>query len=134
MLSVHEALIYCMVVTSAADSVMSESETETIGGIIAHLPVFRDFDVGRIPGIANECIQLLNDENGIDVILERVDEALPDRLKETAYALAVEVAASDLKATEEELNLLQMIRQRLELDRLICTGIERGARARYAVV
>jgi len=68
-----------------------------------------------------------------DKVLDLVRESLPVSLRETAYALAIEVAAADLHAGEEELNLLQMIRHKLDIDRLIAAGIERGARARHAV-
>ncbi|MCR9222120.1 MAG: tellurite resistance TerB family protein [Alphaproteobacteria bacterium] len=134
MLSKHDALIHCMVLTSAADSRMSDTELDAIRGIIANLPVFRDYDVAGLGEAARDCLGMLDDEDGIDLILARVKEALPARLRETAYALCVEVAASDLHASEEELNLLQIVRQKLELDRLICAGIERGARARFALV
>ena len=57
--------------------------------------------------------------------------ACADRLHETAYALAVEVAAADLHVEQEELRFLQMLRDRLDLDSLTVAAIERGARARY---
>lgn len=133
MLDRHEALIHGMVIMAAADEIMTESEMDMIGRIVTHLPVFRDFDATRLPFIAEECIAKLDDENGLDRVVAEMKEALPASLRETAYALAVEVAAADLEATEEELNLLQMIRQVLELDRLICTGIERGVRARFTI-
>jgi hypothetical protein len=57
--------------------------------------------------------------------------ALPERLYETAYALAVEVAAADLFVEQEELRFLQILRDRLNLDQLTSAAIERAARARY---
>jgi hypothetical protein len=60
-----------------------------------------------------------------------VAEALPAYLYETAYALAVEVAAVDLDVQQEELRFLQMLRDRLGLDKLTIAAIERGARARH---
>ena len=53
---------------------------------------------------------------------------------ETAYALACDVAVADSRLTQEELRLLEMIRFRLEVDRLSAAAIERGARARHAVL
>ena len=50
---------------------------------------------------------------------------------ETAYALACDVAAVDGEATQEELRVLELMRHRLNIDRLIAAGIERGARARF---
>ena len=50
MLNRHEALIHGMVIAAAADAVITESEMEMIGRIVAHLPVFRDFDVTQLTG------------------------------------------------------------------------------------
>jgi hypothetical protein len=64
-------------------------------------------------------------------VLDLAIEAIPQRLHDTAYALAVEVAAVDLKLEQEELRLLEMIRDRTELDRLVTAAIETSARARH---
>ena len=56
---------------------------------------------------------------------------MPHRLRDTAYAMAVEVAAADLHVEQEELRFLQMLRDRLNLDKLAVAAIERGARARH---
>ena len=44
MLDHHRALIYTMVIVSAADSDMPDAELRIIGDIVGDLPVFRDFD------------------------------------------------------------------------------------------
>ena len=49
----------------------------------------------------------------------------------TAYAIACDLVAVDGNATEEELRVLELIRHRLNIDRLIAAAIERGARARF---
>ena len=56
---------------------------------------------------------------------------LPERLYETAYALACDVAAADGTLNESELRLLEEIRYELNIDRLHAAAIERGARARH---
>jgi hypothetical protein len=56
---------------------------------------------------------------------------LPEKLRETAYAIACDVVAVDLTASQEELRLLEMLRHRIGVDRLAAAGIERGARARH---
>ena len=63
---------------------------------------------------------------------EGFEAALPGPLRETAFALAVEIAAADSTIAFEEMRVLQMIRERLEVDNLIAAAIERSARARYA--
>lgn len=61
-----------------------------------------------------------------------IANALPKRLRETADAEAVEVAAADRSAAQEGLRVLELIRHRLEVDRLEAAAIENGTRARQA--
>ena len=48
--------------------------------------------------------------------------------------VTVEVAAADLHVEQEELRFLQMLRDRLDLDKLAIAAIERSARVRYRTV
>jgi len=130
----HAALIYTMVLMSAADREMSDAELSSIGEMIGNLPVFRRYDRNKIPKTAASCVDLLQKKDGLDSIVRHIRDGLPAHLRETAYALACEVAAADGKVTEEEMRLLELIRHGLEIDRLIAAGIERGARARHATL
>ena len=131
MLDPHGALIYTMVIVSAADREMSDPELAIIGDIVGHLPAFRGFDRQQLPGVLEACTRLLNRENGLEEAFAAIKKALPANLRETAYALACDVAAADGEASQEELRVLEMMRHRLSIDRLIAAGIERGARARF---
>jgi tellurite resistance protein len=131
MIDPHGALIYTMVIVSAADSEMSDSELAIIGDIVGHLPVFRGFDRAKLQSVLEACTRLLNREDGLEEAFAAIKKALPANLRETAYALACDVAAADGEASQEELRVLEMMRHRLSIDRLIAAGIERGARARF---
>ena len=128
----HSALIYTMVLVSAAEGVMADSEIETIGRLVRYLPIFRDFDHDSLTEVGRDCTYLLRQEDGLDRACDIIAEALPAKLRETAYALACDVAAADGELAEEELNLLHMLRARLGVDSLIAAAIERGAAARHA--
>ncbi len=127
----HAALIHTMVLVSASEGRMSDQELEVMGRVVRHLPVFADFDPERIIEVGSTCAALLEQEDGLDVALDRIAAALPQGLRETAYALAVEVAAADGRPAEAELRMLELIRHRLHIDRLIAAAIERGAQARH---
>ena len=131
MLDPYGALIYTMVIVSAADRDMTDAELSTIGDIVGHLPVFRAFDRQELPRVLEACTRLLNRENGLEEAFAAIKAALPANLRETAYAIACDVAAADGEASQEELRVLEMMRHRLDIDRLIAAGIERGARARF---
>lgn len=126
----HSALIHTMVLVSAAEGRMSDGELQTMGRLVRDLPVFRDFDPERIVEVGNACAELLTREDGLDVALRQIHAALPAPLRETAYALACEVAAADGRPAEAELRMLEMLRHHLHLDPLVASGIERGIRAR----
>jgi len=132
-ISHHSALIYIMVVVSAADGSMSEKELKTIGGLIKTLPVFRDFEEHRLVSVSQECAAILQEDDGLNAVLGLAREALPAPLRETAYALALEVALTDSRVMLEEIRVLEIIRRMLGLDRLVAAGIERGIKARYQV-
>lgn len=130
----HAALIYTMVLVSAADRDMTDRELATIGDVVSHWPVFRDYDRGKLTGTAEACAELLNGDDGLDTVIERICSALPDHLHETAYALACDVAAADGRASQEELRLLEMLRHGLGIGRLEAAAIERGTRARHTTL
>src|SRR5262252_9465334 len=127
----HRALIYTMVVVSAADSEMPEAELRIIGDIVGDLPIFRDFDKRELSRILQDCTELISRENGLEQILKVIKSALPAKLRETAYAIACDLVASDGEASQEELRVLELLRHRLNLEGLVAAAIERGARARF---
>jgi tellurite resistance protein len=127
----HGALIYTMVLASVADRDMTDAEVETLSEMVRFLPVFRGFDIDRIPDLTRDCIDLLQEDDGIDRALDIIAETLPEHLHETAYAIACDSVAADGRATQPELRLLELMRDRFEIDRLVATAIERGSRARH---
>jgi tellurite resistance protein len=131
MLDHHRALIYTMVIVSAADSDMPDAELRLIGDIVEDLPIFHDFDRSELPRVLNDCTELIGREDGLEETLKVIKTALPAKLRETAYAIACDLVAADGEASQEELRILELIRDRLKLDRLVAVAIERAARARF---
>ena len=129
-LKTQDALIYLMVVAATSDAQVSDRELEIISSLVGRLPVFDGFERNNLGQVAAEAIDLIKDSSSLDNVLRMIFEAVPERLRDTAYALAVEVAAVDLRLEQEELRLLEMIREGLQLDGLIASAIEASARAR----
>jgi tellurite resistance protein len=127
----HEGLIYAMVLASAADREMTDSELQSMGDMVRNLPVFDGFNEEDLPDATRACAELLNDDAGLENAIEFIRTKVPARLYETAYAISCDIVAADGSASQEELRLLEMIRHSLDIDRLVAAGIERGARARH---
>ena len=129
-LSTQEALVYVMVVSAAADRTLSDGEIERIDALVARLPVFAGFDRTSLPAMAKAALDLTQSADDLSDVLDIVFENFPERLYDTAYALAVEVVAVDLDVRQEELRWLELLSDYLELDKLVIAAIERAARAR----
>lgn len=132
--SPQQALIYIMVTMSGVEGHINATELTQIGQIVKRLPAFRNFDQARLTTVAQEAGEILQEPEGLNALLGLVKEALPAKLRETAYALAVEVAASDLAVGKEELRFLAILRDKLHLDKLVTSALERSAIARYQTV
>ena len=130
----HTALIYVMVLMSAADSDMTDRELYTMGEIVRVLPVFRDYNTDLLPQAAADCAEILAQDYGLDAVIEVVNESLPSNLRETAYALACDIAAVEGRLKSEEIKLLAFRRHKLDIDRLTAAATERGSRAHYSTM
>jgi tellurite resistance protein len=131
-LNPHAALIYVMVVVSAADALMSDAEMHAIGDLVRSLPAFRGFRDDKIIPVARECAAILQEHEGLDAVLGLVKETLTPALRETAYALALDVALADEPVHSEENRILQRLRSTLEIDRLTAAALEKAAVVRHA--
>jgi hypothetical protein len=69
-------------------------------------------------------------DGGLQQVLQLVGEALPEKLRETAFWVALEVAAADRLKRHEETHFLEMLGDALELDRSTTAALERGIHAR----
>lgn len=130
-LSAQDALVAVMLATSAADETMTDRELASITSIVDLLPVFRGYDTDRVQQVSGMVTDLFTEEDGLDALLGLVEAALPDHLRETAYALACDVAAADGRVAMSELRMLEELRHELNVGRLAAAAIERGARARH---
>lgn len=130
-LTPQDCLVAVMIAISASDQDIRTSELVTIQAIVNHLPVFTDYDMDRVKTVSQTVFDLFGEEDGLDALFGLIRNDLPERLYETAYALACDVAAADAELRETELRLLEEIRYELNIDRLHAAAIERGARARH---
>ncbi len=130
-LSPQDALVAVMIAVSFADEQMRTSELVAIQRTVNHMPVFADYDSDRIRVVAQTVFDLFEEEDALEALFGLIRDGLPERLNETAYALACDVAAADGKLRQIELAMLEEVREELNIDRLHAAAIEWGARTRH---
>ncbi len=133
-LSAPDCLVAVMIAVSASDAHLQTTQLVTIERIVNHLPVFKDYDQDRIRMMAETVFDLFSEEDGLDALFGLLRDNLPERLYETAYALACDVAVADGSLHDTEIRLLEEMRFELDISRLSAAAIERGARARHMSV
>ena len=130
-LTPQEALIYAMVTVAAADRTISEHELARINTMVRELPAFHGIGESWLSHEAQNCGRVLAKPDGIQTVVGMIVDGVPESLRETAYALAAEVAASDLKIRDDERNFLTLLTEGLNIDPLVRAALERSAHARH---
>ena len=130
-MSLQDALVAVMVACSASDENVRTAELVAITRMVNHMPVFAAYDPDRIRRVSRVVFDLFEEEDGLDALFGLIREALPERLFETAYALACDVVTADGRHSQVELRMLEEVREELKIDRLHAAAIEWGARVRH---
>jgi tellurite resistance protein len=126
----QEALVCTMVLVAAADGGVTDREIGTMTMLVQTLPVFREFSAERLEIATDAAVRLLDEADGLNHAANLIRDALAPRLRETAYALACEVLASDQEVGQDSLRMLEFLVSELDLDPLVAAAIERGVRVR----
>ncbi|WP_157017742.1 tellurite resistance TerB family protein [Mesorhizobium xinjiangense] len=127
----QEAMIHLMVTVSASDSDMTDRELAKMGDVVRTMPVFSGFDPDSLLDVAKKSQQLMQQDGALGDLLSSIVDLIPPRLRDTAYAIAVEIAAADLSVRPEEQRILQLLRGHLGVDTLTAAAIERAAIIRH---
>ena len=91
--------------------------------------MFRDFDATSCRPL-NDCAELISREDGLDETSKAIKAGLPRSCAKPPMRSPA-ICVADGAASQEELRILDLMRQGLDIERLIAAAIERGARARF---
>ncbi|MEO0398382.1 MAG: tellurite resistance TerB family protein [Pseudomonadota bacterium] len=133
-LSPQEAIIYLMVMASASDGGITDTELRTIGRVVRSFPLFSDADEQELVQTAEACGALMSSEDGLHKVLASAATVLPDYLAETAYAAVVDVVTADERLDMTEIRVLELVRNALKVPDSGATAIEHAARARHMTI
>ena len=125
-----DALVAVMVAVSTSGKGLGTAEMVAIERLVNHTPVFATYDIERLRAVSQTVMTIFEEEDGLDALFGLLRDALPERLFETAYVLACDVATADGQLAQDELRMLTELRDELDIDRLHAAAIELAARAR----
>lgn len=130
-LTPQEAIIYLMVMTSASDGRISQTELRAIGRVVRSFALFSDQDEQQLVATSEAAGALMSSEGGLHKVIDSAAAALPDHLAETAYAAIVDVVTADEQLDMTEIRVLELVRNALGVSDEGAAAIEHAARARH---
>lgn len=112
LLNPADALMAVAILAVSSDGKLNDREIDNLKGVLVSSPLFGKVeDAGEYMG----CIASAIADKGRDTVLERAAELLSPSLRETAYAWAVYMVATDRKVVAPEHKFLEALRRALGL-------------------
>lgn len=133
-LTPQEAVIYLMVMTSASDGRITDTELRAIGRVVRSFAMFESDDEQGLVETSEAAGALMSSDGGLHKVIEAAAAALPAHLGETAYAAVVDVVTADESLDMAEIRVLELIRDALKISNEGAAAIEHSARARHMTV
>ncbi len=112
--SKQEAFLAIALATSAADGNIDESEAKGIFAYLLQMKMFEGYTNRQMSDIFKKLVTVLQNE-GVGGLVAIAKSSLPDELRETAFACAVDIALADGVIEDSEKALLEELQQVMEV-------------------
>ena len=112
-----------------SDHELYEIELDSIAKLVTY-PLFKTVTTKRREKVLSD---LLGDlpRTTTDEFLKEINNIIPDNLKETAYALALEVCAKDLKMHKDEIKFLKKVAKLFGISDDLAQALRKSVDVRY---
>jgi uncharacterized tellurite resistance protein B-like protein len=109
-----EAFAAIAMISVAADGYVDELEINNLTNIISRMQLFRSYPSDVLSRLLDKLGATLQ-KHGSNALLESAVLALPEELRETAFAVVTDIVLADGEITEEEEDLLNKLYEELDL-------------------
>ncbi len=115
-----QAFATIIIFAAIADGIVEEAEKDIIVNILSPMRIFKLYQE-NIKKLLAECLKSLM-INSDSILIDAIDH-LPEELHETAFAVATDVIMSDGQVTKEEENTLNLLADKLSVQKEIAHQI-----------
>jgi hypothetical protein len=113
-LSAAEAFASVAMVAIAADGYLSDQEAEDMNVMLSRMKLFSSYPNDVLHRMLDNLLSQLK-QDGPNQLISRAKAALPDDLRETAFAVATDLVLSDRTVTQQEQAFLDDLYRILEI-------------------
>ena len=126
----EEAILKLLYMSALSDHELHEIELDSIKAKLVTYPLFKTVTTKRREKVLSD---LLGDlpRTTTDELLKEINNIIPDNLKETAYALALEVCAKDLKMHKDEIKFLKKVAKLFGISDDLAQALRKSVDVRY---
>lgn len=121
-LTSEEAFFGIALSSVAADEVVSQEELNVVGFTISRMPAFRKIHPNQMVQMINKFLQIIKRE-GVGTIINAAKNRLSEEMKETAFALAVDIVLADGVVDRKETEFLEQLQAAIEISDELVTKI-----------
>jgi tellurite resistance protein len=111
-----EAFAGIMLSAVACDGHISDEEVRSLGTIASRMRLFENINGSKWNRMIDKLLGVLK-RDGVEALLDRSVETLPEDLSETAFAVACDLVLADQGIEDEEKQYLSNLQRKLSLDR-----------------
>ena len=119
-LTKQESMVAVMLAIAAADGHISDEEIEDLIARLRRLRLFSGLTDDQLIAATNRPFDLLR-KGGPDELIRAASPSLPQQLRESAFAIAVDLAFSDGSVADEEKQLIEKLQHELGISDEIAT-------------
>ncbi|MGE5379390.1 MAG: tellurite resistance TerB family protein [Candidatus Saccharibacteria bacterium] len=111
-LTKEEAFAVYPLAAIAADGVITEEEANGLIVSLIRMKMFRGYNGNQMGAMLNKLIGIIR-KSGLDGLISMAKESLPEDMRETAFAVATDLALADGEIAQQEKDILTKFQQSL---------------------
>ena len=109
-LTKEEAFASFSLAAIAADGMITEEEANGLIVSLIRMKMFRGYNSNQMGALLNKLIGIVR-KQGIDVLIAMAKDALPEDMRETAFAVSTDLALADGEIAQQEKDILTKFQQ-----------------------
>jgi hypothetical protein len=109
-----EAFAGILLATIACDGHISDDEAFGMTTVLNRMRMYQNYSEQRFRTMINRLMGILK-KRGIEYLLDRAVEALPEKMRETVFANACDLALADGGVEDDEKDFLDDLQKRLRI-------------------
>ena len=127
----EEGIIKLLYMTAAADGELHPNELDSIKQKLVTYPWLRTITSNRREKILSELMENNYNKKPESEILAEINNIIPDELKATAYALALEICAKDDVLDKLEVAFMKKVAKLFDIDNETAEALKKSVDIRY---